>query len=752
MGRVSALWALAFVGLAGADEIQLKDANGTLVVKAVAGDVLRVDYVPNGVKPKPTEILDPKGLHRARAVGKVDGMVLKTDKMNVEVKPDVILIFGEVEIERGPLAKGIVTVKYLPQLQNPNVYGIRGIELGGSKDSRVSRAHGLTRNEGGTVSGSAQGDGGSPLAYTTAWGLFVDSVDGNFDGSQRKLTFNKGSRKDVEAYVVIGPPKRSIEVATQLTGRPPMFPKWGLGFLNSQWKTDEKEITDIVATYRRKQIPLDCFIMDFDFKAWGEDNYGEFRWNSTNGPGNVGGNKFPNGQNGGFGKAMAAQGVHLGGIMKPRVLVENTEHKPTKVAAEASALGYFMPKKPYTDYFSHRLANDFDFSKPEMRKWYWKYARNLFDTGISGWWNDEADDGFDSLGFFHMQQSLYDGQRSTSGRRVWSLNRNFYAGAQRFAFGTWSGDIGTGFGVMRDQMARMLTILDLAQPHWSMDTGGFGGHPSPENYARWMEFAAVCPIMRVHCTYGEHRQPWVYGPVAEAAAKKAIEFRYSMLPSLYSWEREANLTGVGVVRPLFWEFPGEADAANVMNEWMLGENLLVSPVMDEGEMTKDVMLPKGKWFDLATDQVYGGEQLVRVATDSKGWSDIPIFVREGSILARQEVLQYVGEKPVKEITLDVWPSLTRVATFNVYDDDGETYGYERGGYFEQKVTASFTGDKVKLTFGKRSGSYRTPLASYRVRIHRMTVAGVTWNGKQLKEMTVPAGQAGELIVQNGYER
>lgn len=122
-------------------------------------------------------------------------------------------------------------------------------------------------------------------------------------GPFRTLEFTGGSRKSLEAYIVIGPPERTMEVATQLTGHPPMPPKWTLGFLNSQWGSTEDEIYQIVDKYRSEQIPLDGFILDFDYKAWGEDNFGEWRWNSTNGPGAVGGNKFPDGASGEFAKS-----------------------------------------------------------------------------------------------------------------------------------------------------------------------------------------------------------------------------------------------------------------------------------------------------------------------------------------------------------------------------------------------------------------------------------------------------------------
>jgi alpha-glucosidase (family GH31 glycosyl hydrolase) len=751
--------AAAAVLLSAASGIELKDANGVLSVRAVAADVVRIEYLPVGAVSQPTEMLDPASALRAQSVGTASGTALSTTALRITASPSEVQVRTadgrvSVAIDRVALAQGVLR---LTHRQTDQLYGLRSYGLSDSRDPKLARANGLTRDAGAPVKAAAQGDGGAPLAYTTEWGTLIDSVDGEFANANGVLEFNHGSRKNVEAYLVLGPPKRTIEVATDLTGHPPMFPRWALGFMNSQWGTTEAEVTSIVATYRAKQIPIDAFILDFDFKAWGEDDFGEFRWNSTSGAGSVAPNKYPDGQSGQFAKDMAAQGIHLVAIMKPRVLVENMEHQPTKAAAEATAKGWWMPgKQPYVDYFSKRLANDFDFSKPDLRAWYWQHAKNLFDTGISGWWNDEADDGFDSLGFFHMQQSLYEGQRSVSARRVWSLNRNFYLGAQRFAFGTWSGDIGTGFKVMADQRPRMLTMVDLAQPHWSMDTGGFGGHPSPENYARWMEFAAVVPIMRVHNTLGEHRQPWVYGPMAEAAAKRAIDLRYSLQPSLYSWEREASRTGVGIVRPLFWEFPNDSSVANIVDSWMIGDALLVSPVVDAGQTQKSIYLPAGQWFDYWSDKAYVGGRTIDVQTDAATWADLPMFVRSGSIVATQPVELFAGQTPIKEITLDVWPDAHRPAHFDVYDDDGETFAYERGEWFSQGVTATVVNGAVTTVFAKPAGAFHSSVERYRVRVHGMSGGTATWNGRSIaiasasggavSEIVIPAGQAGTLVV------
>jgi alpha-glucosidase (family GH31 glycosyl hydrolase) len=699
--------------------LELTIANGIVRAHPISQNVIRIDYLPLGKSHHPTEMMDPHGSREHSYQVSIEDNQFLTSALAVDLKGNVLRVTSpddktKLEVDLAQLAQGSLKINHDP---GEHLYGMRGIGLGRPKLPSLSVAAGIVRDEGAPVAAGAQGDGGAPLAYSATWGVLVDSIDGKFSNADGVLEFDGTSKDGVEAYIVLGPPKAVIEAATDLTGHPPMPPKWAVGFMNSQWGTTEDEVLSIVDKYREKQIPLDAFILDFDFKAWGEDNFGEWRWNSTSGPGSVSPNKYPNGQNGKFGQEMLRKGVHVLGIMKPRILTQNSELKPTRAAAEATEHNWWMPgKKPYQDYFSHRLANDLDFSQPSLRKWFWKHAEPLYQTGISGWWNDEADEGFDSLGFMHMQQSLFEGQESASNKRVWSLNRNFYLGAQRFAFGTWSGDIRTGFQTMADQRARMLTTVDLGQPHWSMDSGGFGGHPTPESYARWIEFAAMVPIMRVHNTYGEHRQPWVYGPVAEAAAAKAIRLRYSLFPYLYSAEHSAHETGVGIVRPLFWEFPNDPACANAVDSWMVGDSLLVAPVVQEGQKSLSVYLPEGTWYGYFDDASYTGGKAVTINCDSENWSDIPIFVRAGSIIASQPVLNYALEKPVDELTLDIWPS-DKEARFEVYDDDGETRANERGRYFSQVVRCVQGATGPVVYFDRPSGSYHSSIKTYRVRLH-----------------------------------
>src|ERR1700690_3018545 len=268
-----------------------------------------------------------------------------------------------------------------------------------------------------------------------------------------------------------------------------------------------------------------------------------------------------------------------------------------------------------------------------------------------------------------MGRMLYEGQRGHSDLRVWSINRNYYLGAQRYGYAEWSGDIQTGFQSMQDQRARMLATLNLGEPHWGMDIGGFAGHPSSENYARWMEFGTFVPIYRVHGTFGEKRQPWVYGSVAEAAAASAIRLRYELLPYIYSYERVATETGVGIVRPLFWMFPEDLVVSNMSSSWMFGDALLVSPVVEHDEVMHKVYLPSGVWFDYFRGTRFEGGQTIAYKVDPDTWKDIPLFVREGSIIATEPSQDYTDQHSIPEITLDVFPGSTPAA-FMSYDDDG----------------------------------------------------------------------------------
>ena len=725
-----------------ADGLTLIDGNDKIEIRLLEDGLASVHLLPGGQATPATPVLAPHpSFHAPTVIARsqsADAYQLSTPQLRVRIDlraPHAIAFLDASGVEflhaAHPLTDARTRSIGLTRADAEPLYGVHGIGLHETDGT-------VTRDQGGLVEAGIQGNSGAPFTFTAHYGLLVDSDGGQFQNAQGSIGFLRDSRPDVEFFVFHGQPLATMAALSRLVGPPPMPPLWTLGFLNSQWGSDQAEVKNILTTYRQRHLPIDGFIFDFDWKAWGEDNYGEWRWNSTRGPGAVAPDKFPDGQSGQFAAWAASLGVHLGGILKPRILTTIADGKtPTEAAAYATAHNFWYPgQKIIPDYFSHRLARDIDFNNPEARAWYWQHLEPAFRAGMAGFWLDEADESggipFNNLQFLNMGRAIYDGQRACSNQRVWTINRNFYLGASRYGYAGWSGDIDSGFDSMALQRRRMIAALNTGEFHWSMDTGGFHGHPSNENYARWIEFAAFVPILRVHGDLDEKRQPWVYGPVAEAAARHALELRYSLIPYIYSLERQTTEGEIGLVRPLAWQFPTDPVAASQQNEWMFGPALLVSPVVNPGETAHSVYLPAGTWWNYATGQKLDGGRTLQLATDSHNWSDIPLFVRSGSILATGPALDYTGQKPLTELTLDLFPAADE-ARFLAYDDDGATYDYEHGGYLRQPITTRTTPTGQTLVrIEPATGHYKSPLATYLLRIHT-TATAVRLNGKPLRQ-------------------
>lgn len=620
---------------------------------------------------------------------------VRWDKQHQQLQIDDAQQHHLLQLDLASLQHGTLTLQHEP---HDALYGIGGY------NATEDAAAGMLRTGKQVANAGEQGHAGAPFVWSTAgYGLLLDSDSATFVLKPGMISVSNTARKNADYYILVGTPTQIFTALAQLSGPSPLFPKWAMGFTNSQWGIDQKELLQIVDTYRVKHIPIDNITLDFDWKAWGED-WGEFRWNVT---------KFPDGPNGKLKAELDQRGIHLTGIMKPRVHVDTVEGR------YASAHDLWRPdEKSAPDYFSHKPVKDIDFDKPTARAWFFTDAlKQSFATGIVGWWNDEADNTPSNTQFLNMQRTLYDGQRAISNQRVWSINRNFWLGAQRYAYGLWSGDIPTGFASMAGQRARMLSAINVGAMQWGMDGGGFkNGTPTPENYARWIEFGAFTPIFRVHGEFGQKRQPWVYGPVAEKAATNAIRLRYALIPYIYSYAHRHHVDGLGLVRPLLFDWPHDPRVRNDVDSWLFGDWLLVSPVVVQGQTAKDIYLPAGRWTDWFSGKTYDGGQTIHLAIDSKRWDDIPLFIRAGAIIPTQPVLDYVGEHPVTQLDVDVFPADQRTQ-FDYYDDDGSTYDYERGMYFSQSLAVQRRGDTLQFDIGAVSGSFKPALKFYLLKIH-----------------------------------
>lgn len=704
-----------------AQDIDITQGEATIRLQLVRPGVLHVRYMPQGRATPADLVVDPQSASKPPFQPRVspagDTVALHSDRMRVvwDGKAGALRIAdaqGHRLLQQAgfaALAQGRIALEHGA---TDALYGIGGFE------ANKPVTAGLLRDGKWRAQAGKQGQAGAPFVWSTAgYGVLVDCVGADFDLADGRITVSDFKRPDADYYILAGTPAELFGELAKISGPAPLFPKWAMGFTNSQWGIDEKELLDIVKTYRAKRIPLDNFTLDFDWKAWGQGDYGEFRWNPE---------KFPDGASGRLARMLAADGVHVTGIMKPRIHVDTVEGRQ----ATAQDL-WIAGEKPFEDYFSHKLVRRVDFDKPEARRWFGGLAIEYgFDHGIAGWWNDEADEVGSDTQFLNMQRALYDAQRAASDRRVWSINRNFWLGAQRYAYGLWSGDIDSGFASMAAQRARMLSAIDVGAMQWGMDGGGFNGHPSDENYARWIEFGAFTPIFRVHGTFGEKRQPWRYGAIAEAAATRAIRLRYALLPYLYSYQRADYAHGVGLVRPLTFDWPRDPNVRDDVDAWMFGEWLLVAPVVAQGQTVKSIYLPRGTWIDWFTGKSYAGGRSIDYAVDAKAWSDIPLFVRAGAIIPVQPAMDYIGQRPVDTVMVQVFPS-GRTTRFDYYDDDGETWGYEHGKYFLQALSVIRHRDDVEFTLGAALGSYKPALRDYLLAIHGGGAKTVGVNGRPL---------------------
>ena len=722
------LGAVTSVSRAG-DRLDIGLGHDALTLRVRTADMIEVDYRPAGNSTPQTPCLTKTVWVPIAARFRTDSdpIVISTSAMTVTVRrsPCRIAVYDKARrlLVKEQKVEGVSPGGLkLTGADGSHFFGIHGWEY---LDKAGSQEELAPRSKPYPIRAGAEGNTGAPFVWSSrGYGIYVDTVGGSCAiRDPNSVEFSGLSRPDVQYDIMVGDAYRLHTLLDKLTGLPPMFPKWALGLFNSEFAgIAEPDFRGIIDGYRSRGIPFDTYVLDFDWKDWSGGDYGEWKWNPV---------KFPDGASGRLKRDMDAKGVNMVGIMKPRI------HRDTVQGRYATQAGFWVHKPFYTDYFDHGQVGDLDFSLPACRLWFWDHSTGAFDTGIVGWWNDEADAWGDNLAFLYMAQAQYEGQRryTHNRRRVYTINRNFYSGSQRYAYATWSGDIDSGFAVMQDQRARLLASLNVGQAKWGMDTGGFNndnhirGQEASECYARWMEFDAFVPIFRLHGT--SRRQPWLYGPVAEAAATKAIKLRYSLLPYLYAYDHTLSQTGIGLCRPLVWNYPNDPNCVNDVDSWMFGDSLLVSPVVGRQQSVKNIYLPAGTWTDYFRGTIYQGPQTIAYHVNSSTWDDIPLFIKRGAILPAIEVMDHTGQRPVRTVSLDIFPGPAKTG-FTYYDDDGITYGYEKGASFSQAMTVRANAGGVEFSVAPKTGTYTPALRYYLCKFHSHAAGAVRVNGKAIR--------------------
>jgi alpha-glucosidase len=236
------------------------------------------------------------------------------------------------------------------------------------------------------------------------------------------------------------------------------------------------------------------------------------------------------------------------------------------------------------------------------------------------------------------------------------------------------------------------------------DIGGFADSASAELYTRWLQTGVFYPFMRSHSEFGApDKEPWAFGFQFEEVNRHAIELRYRLLPHIYNVMRQASETGLPAFRPLFLEFPEDDKVAARDDQFLFGADLLVAPVLREGDTTRSVYLPKADWYDYWTGRHYLGGVRTNLAVTL---DSLPLFVRGGAFIFRQPVVQHTGEMPAKSLQVLIAPATRSEAT--LYEDDGATLDYRKGVFATREFHQTRDDKSLEITLSAPTGSYRPP--------------------------------------------
>jgi alpha-glucosidase len=586
-----------------------------------------------------------------------------------------------------------------------------------------------------------------------SYGLFLDNTwRSTFDfGHAREGTLEISSVDGpIDYYLIAGPTTAEVvRRYSDLTGRAPLTPEWALGYQQSRWGySSDAEVREIAHQLREDRIPTDVIWMDIDY----QDRYRPFTVNRTT---------FPDLKK--LNTDLNGQGIRLVAITDLHIAY--APHQGY-VPLEAGLAGnHFVHKSDGSLYVAPVWPGPAvfpEFTRAASREWWGNLYRDFVADGFAGFWNDMnepavfetptktmplnnlhrvASDDFAERDATHAEihnvygmqntRGTFEGmQRLRPGVRPFVMTRASYAGGQRYA-ATWTGDNSSTWDHLR-LCIEQLTNLGLSGFSYSgCDVGGFVGGASPELLTRWYQIAAFTPVFRNHSAHDAPRmEPWVDGPDHLAIRRRYIEERYRLLPYLYSLAEQNSRTGDPIMRPVFYDYPDAlASDCDRALTFTLGRSLLISaPPRPESPQPFNICLPAGGWYDYWTGQPVQGSKL----TQTPKLDALPVFVRAGTILPRQVLVQSTMETPKGPLELDIYPG--EDCRGELYFDDGISV---KGPSLRQSLQCSVTAKGIALRFGPRQGSYRAWWKQITVTVH----------GAQPARMTIADHpRAGEVII------
>lgn len=545
---------------------------------------------------------------------------------------------------------------------------------------------------------------------------------------ENSFGFSSEAGKQIDYYFVYGENMDSVISGYRyLTGKAPIMPKWAFGFWQSRerYKT-EKEILSTMDEFRKRKIPIDNIVLDWNYwreAEWGSQDFDETRFPSPDSMISVLHNKYK---------------AHIMISVWPKF------YEGIPAYNKFDKNGWLYKRNiadKQKDWIGKGYVSTFyDAFNAKARKGFWDLIdKKLYSKGIDAWWMDASEPDILSnvgpnrrklemtptalgssaeyLNAYPLENArgIYEGQRSTNpNQRVFLLTRSGFAGSQRYAAAIWSGDIGSTWDDMRKQITAGVNFSMSGVPYWTMDIGGFVVPAKFENpdaaslaewrelITRWSQFGAFVPLFRSHGQF-PYREIFNVAPEKSPAYKSFIyydQLRYRLLPYIYSLAGATYFNNYTIMRGLAMDFPKDTAVLNIGDQYMFGPALLINPVSIYKARSRSVYLPQcAGWYDLYSGKWFAGGQ--NIVADAP-YERMPIFVKAGSIIPFGPALQYTSEKKADTITLNVYTGAD--ASFNLYEDEGTNYNYEKGAY--SIIPIKYNESTKTVTVGNRVGEFK----------------------------------------------
>jgi alpha-glucosidase len=542
------------------------------------------------------------------------------------------------------------------------------------------------------------------------YGIFLDNTHKslfNFGASNNRFASFSAEDGDMDYYFFHYPSISEIITAyTWLTGRMQMPPKWALGFQQCRYSYyPESEVYAVAQAFRDKKMPADVIYLDIHHM----EAYKVFTFD---------GEKFPNP------KALIARlkekGFKVVVILDPGIKTEES-YSPFREGLEQGLFVNYPDGKTYEAQVWPGWCAFPDFTKPATRSWWEEKMAFYTEAGVDGFWTDMNEPAswgqctpnlleFDFDGekasnrkarnVFGMQmaRSTQAGARKQAPKkRPFVLTRSGFAGIQRFA-AAWTGD---NVASEEHMLAGIRLVNSLGMSGVSFagyDVGGFAGEASKGLFARWMSIAAFSPLYRAHSMINtKDAEPWAFGEEVEEISRNYLNFRYSLLPTIYSAFHQSTNNGLPLAASLAIHYPQDEAIylTAFQNEYLFCDSFLVAPVESFREISK-VYLPQGEWYYLYTDQKHQGGQ---VTYQDSPLNYLPVYVQAGKIFAQQSPTQHTGMAPDSTLNLHLYRGSTG-STYTHYEDAGEGLDYLDGEFFSREIQYQPENGSLKIDQAK----------------------------------------------------